>query len=321
MTEVETAPEDQDALVSVVLIFLDEERFLAEAIDSVVAQTYERWELLLVDDGSEDRSADIARGYVERDPARIRYLEHPGHANRGVSASRNRGIAAARGEYVAFLDGDDVWLPDKLREQLELFAQHPDAGMVCGASEFWYSWTDGPAARSDRIVRVGAPQDALVRPPQLLLDLYPLGKGATPCTCSFVVRRDVLTRVGGFEDHFRAMYEDQAFVAKVYLEVPVYVSSRCWDRYRQHPSSIMATTDRSRYHATREYFLHWLRWRLRLSDVDDPRIEAALRRATAAYRHPRVRAVRQALGRARSWVALRRRWGWRLVSVLRRWWG
>src|SRR2546427_10186945 len=96
-------------LVSVVIIFWNAERFLQEAFASVFAQTYPTWELLLVDDGSSDESTAIAQRYVEHHPGQVRYLEHPGHANRGMSASRNVGIRHARGPYIAFLDADDVW--------------------------------------------------------------------------------------------------------------------------------------------------------------------------------------------------------------------
>ena len=100
--------------VSVVTIFLDEELFLGEAIESVRAQTFSDWELILVDDGSRDRSADIARSFAEAEPERIRYLQHLGATNRGMSASRNIGLKESRGDLVAFLDGDDVWLPDNV---------------------------------------------------------------------------------------------------------------------------------------------------------------------------------------------------------------
>jgi glycosyltransferase involved in cell wall biosynthesis len=83
------------------MIFLDAERFLAEAVESVLAQRGVTWELLLVDDGSTDAGTQRARSYVEADQGRVRYLEHPGHRNRGMSASRNLGIAAAEGELVA----------------------------------------------------------------------------------------------------------------------------------------------------------------------------------------------------------------------------
>jgi glycosyltransferase involved in cell wall biosynthesis len=82
--------------VSVICIFLDEERFLREAIDSVVAQDFTDWELLLVDDGSRDASTGIARDYATAMPDKVRCLEHSDHANRGMSAARNLGLAHAR---------------------------------------------------------------------------------------------------------------------------------------------------------------------------------------------------------------------------------
>jgi glycosyltransferase involved in cell wall biosynthesis len=105
-------------VVSIITIFLDEERFIGEAVESVSAQTYRDWELLLLDDGSTDGSTEIARRFTEQHPGWIRYLDHPGHANRGMSATRNLGLAHARGPFLAFLDADDVWLPSKLAEQV-----------------------------------------------------------------------------------------------------------------------------------------------------------------------------------------------------------
>ena len=143
-------------LVSVVMPFLDGIRFLPEAIDSVVTQTYPEWELLLVDDGSTDGSSALARDYARGRPDRIRYLEHAGHANRGKSTSRNLGIAEARGELLAFLDADDIFLPDKLARQVDLLHQHADAVMVYGNTEYWVSWNpDRPVLQRDRLGRLG----------------------------------------------------------------------------------------------------------------------------------------------------------------------
>src|SRR5690349_14304343 len=103
--------QETSGLVSVIMIFLDAAPYLDEAVASVFAQTYGRWELLLVDDGSIDGSSVIASGYAEQHPDKVRYLEHPNHENRGMSASRNLGIMQAHGEFVAFLDADDVYLP------------------------------------------------------------------------------------------------------------------------------------------------------------------------------------------------------------------
>ena len=272
--------------VSVVVIFLDEERFLGEAVESVLGQTFDDWELLLVDDGSTDASTETARRYAEHSAGRVRYLDHPGHENRGMSATRNLGVAHARGRYVAFLDADDVWEPNKLAEQVAIFDAHPEVGMVCGTSLYWRSWTGAPGDE-DVAVAVGGPQDRATPPPGLSLALYPLGEGAAPCPSSLVVRRGVLERVGGFEEHFRGanqLYEDQGFLAKVYLDAPVYVASACWDRYRQHPDSCVAEVTRAgRYHDVRRYFLEWFEDYL-ADHPAPPAVREALRRALAPYR-------------------------------------
>src|SRR5690349_17341742 len=85
--------------VSVICIFFEAQRYFAEAIDSVLAQDFDDFELLLVDDGSSDASSEIAKGYARLQPERVRFLEHPNHANRGMSATRNLGLRHARGEY------------------------------------------------------------------------------------------------------------------------------------------------------------------------------------------------------------------------------
>src|SRR3990167_7462919 len=131
-------------LVSVIMPFLNAEKFIGEAIDSVFAQTYTSWELLPVDDGSSDGSTRIALDYNERNPERVRYLEHDRHMNKGTSASRNLGIRNAKGKYIATLDDDDVWLPNKLQQQVEIMESNPEIGMVYGNTKDWHGWTGDP---------------------------------------------------------------------------------------------------------------------------------------------------------------------------------
>jgi glycosyltransferase involved in cell wall biosynthesis len=278
-------------LVSTIIIFLNAEEFLQEAIESVLAQTYDRWELLLVDDGSTDGGTAIARRYARQHPDRVRYLEHPGHENRGMSAARNLGIWYARGEYVAFLDADDMWLAQKLEQQVALLEAHPEAGMLCGASLYWYSWTKRPEdAARDEVVPVGAPQDTLLRPPALPTLLYPLGEGSAPCVASLLVRRQVVEAVGGFEDSFRGidqLYEDQAFLTKIYLMTPVFVSSVCCDRYRRHATScVSSVTAAGHYRDVRRRFLVWYEGYLLAQGEKDSQVWSAVQGALMPYRHP-----------------------------------
>lgn len=280
-------------LVSCVIIFLDEEKYLEEAIDSVLAQTFADWELLLVDDGSSDRSGEISRRYADRDPARIRYLQHPGGANRGMSASRNLGIEQARGTYLAFLDGDDAWLPGKLASQVDIFAAQPQADMVCGATIYWHSW-DESSAKRDNLAKTGdihngpgIEQDRLYEAPSLMTLLYPLGWGATPSTSGFMVKRDFTLEVGCFVNHFRGLYEDQVFLAKMFLNGCVYVASTCFDKYRQHPESCVYTAYASgRARETRKTYLSWLTRYLAEQKIQQRDIHRALFRRKLRENYP-----------------------------------
>lgn len=295
-------------LVSVVLIFRDDEAFLGEAVASVLDQTLTDWELLLVDDGSTDGSTAIARTAAASRPERIRYLDHPGHVNRGISATRNRGIREARGRYVALLDSDDVWLRDKLQVQVGILESTPEAGLLVGASEYWWSWA-GAGSRRDRVRQVGAAGDRVHHPPTLLLQLHPLGEGTAPCPSSAVVRREVLERLGGFEDDMPGLFDDQGFFAKAWLTTPAWVSTRCLDRYRRHPGAVTLQSSRAEQVHARAQFLTWLESHLHRTGVTDPAIHTALQRAWWPHRHPVLAELRRRGGAGRSRLRRRvRRW-------------
>ena len=231
-----------DPLVTGILIFLNGEAFLAEAIDSVLAQSLADWELLLCDDGSTDGATAIAKRYAAEHPGRIRYLEHPGHENRGMSATRNLGIRHARGEYVAMLDADDVWTPTKLEEQVAILDKHPEAAMVYGRMKLWHSWTGKPQDdRRDALQPLGVAADAVAAPPELLLAFL---RDPSCHACGLLTRKAVLDEVGGYEEEFRGEYEDVIVQSKIALEHPVYASNRCWYWYRQHDDSCTAATRR-----------------------------------------------------------------------------
>ena len=111
-------------LVSIITPCYNGEKYIRETIDSVIAQTYPDWEMIIVDDGSKDNSAAIVREYADKDP-RIQLIQQ---ANAGSAAARNNGIRRAEGQYIALLDADDLWHPDFLKKQIE-FMKRKDA--VC----------------------------------------------------------------------------------------------------------------------------------------------------------------------------------------------
>ena len=310
-------------LVSVVIIFLDEERFLAEAIESVRRQTLDRWELILVDDGSRDRSGTIGRQAAASDPHRIRYVRRDEGENRGMSASRNLGLSLAQGRYVAFLDGDDVWLPTKLERQTGLLAQHRAAAMVFAPLLRWHRWTGRPdAADLEDLMGVGRRKygshplaGRLVEAPRLLRlmlrDDYFIPGGA-------LIRREVMTLVGGYEDSFRTSYEDAVVMMKIAAQFPVFVDDKVVYWYRMHPDSCTAIESSSEMIDTKrtaylDFTDDYLRsQRLLTSDLD--RAIGRARRST----HDRRLLANRALLAART---LGRRTMPRSVrDELRRWW-
>jgi glycosyltransferase involved in cell wall biosynthesis len=289
-----TSSVQQDARaprVSVVSSFYNVEKYLAEMIGSVLAQDFEDFEILLVDDGSSDASTEIAKGFARRLPQRLRYLEHPGHANRGACAGRNLGISRARGELIAFVDGDDRWRPAKLREQVELLDRMPEVGALFGSANYWASWAGG----SDEVVPSGHVRNRPVHSPEALLNVYPLGSGASPCP-DILIRRSTLDLIGGFEEAFvgrHFLYEDQAFFLKLYLHATVYFSESVWLDYRLHDQSCTARGEREGIGGEeRRFCLEWFEdYLARTRQRYDPRIRLALMRALRPYRHPRLSAA------------------------------
>lgn len=114
-------------MVSVIVPVYKCERFISETIESVKKQTYCNWELLMVDDCSPDNSAQIIKEYAKECP-HIRYIKLP--QNSGAAVARNTGLSNARGRYIAYLDADDLWLPEKLERQLT-FMQKNDVSFTC----------------------------------------------------------------------------------------------------------------------------------------------------------------------------------------------
>jgi glycosyltransferase involved in cell wall biosynthesis len=244
--------------VSVICAVFNGAGFLQEALESVLGQEFSEYELLVIDDGSTDGSDAIARSYAERQPGRIRYLEHPGHVNLGASHARNLGLSKARGELIAFIDSDDVWRPNKLSEQVLIMEAQPAIGMLCGTVNYWSSWAGG----RDRLVATGSRVNSVLRPPEALLRLYPLGTGHAPCPSDLMFRRSLIDLGCTFEEVLSGpvqMYEDQMFFAKVYLIAPVFFSGSVWLDYRQHPDSCVSTVFRDGlYEDMRREFLSWL---------------------------------------------------------------
>jgi len=305
---------NQKPLISGIMIFFNPGKFIEEAIASVLAQTYDNWELLLVDDGSTDESTAIALEYAQKYPEKIRYLEHEGHQNRGMSATRNLGISHAQGEYVAFLDSDDAWFPRKLEEQLAILESHPSAALVFGPIQWWYSWTGEPEdLQRDFVTTFSFQPDILMQPPKFMA---PLLRKPTVTIVNSLIRRHIIDDAGGFEETFHGMYEDQAFFAKVCLKEPIFVASECWYKWRQHSDSCcaVAATGQDKHDQERLIFFEWLEEYMAQEGIKDNQVRRALRERLLPYRNPFLNRM---LGRMRRLIYyLQELWKWTLRWTL-----
>lgn len=268
--------------VTAIIVVRNGEDYIREAIDSILQQSFTDWELLIVDDASTDGTTDIVRSYERSLPDKVRLLFHHDGQNHGIGASRNRALGEARGGYIAFLDADDIWLPDKLSEQVAIMAADQALGMVYGRTLIWHSW-DGSAGRKDFYYPLGVKPDARYEPPKLFKLLLE-NKAQTPTTCNALMRAELFARLGGFETSFRLMFEDQTFFAKALVFAPAYVASQTWAKYRQHSRSCSAISAVDGNDETaRLAFLKWLNTSMIGPDVSFHVRLAILRTLGGAY--------------------------------------
>jgi glycosyltransferase involved in cell wall biosynthesis len=273
-------------MVSIVMPVFNAIAYLSEAIQSVLAQTYAGWELLLVDDASTDGSLALATSYSARFPDHIRVIRHDAAVPRGASAARNLALAHASGEFVAFLDADDVWLPENLASQVSALEAAPEVGLLYSRTLYWYSWAGTGRARDDYVSRLRVPSGRPIEGARLLA-LCVAGKAAVPCTCSLLVRRSLIEGVGGFEDQFLRLYTDQAFYSKLFLATAALPVDGCWAKYRQHAASSTGTAQREhRAREARQAFLRWLEVYVRGASPDTRALDRAIRRELWRCHHP-----------------------------------
>ena len=260
--------------------FFNSERFIAEAIESVLAQSLTAFELLLVHDGSTDGSSAIASAYRRKLPDKIRCIEHPGRANRGIQASRALGLKHSKGEFIARVDSDDVLRPEAFEEQVALMRRYPKVAMTYGPVEIWTSWAGGV----DLVQPLTVPRNVSLLPPTVLRALLLDGRDEP---CHVFIRRTALDAVGGYGgmDVFGQLYEDIALAVKICSRYPVIASDHGWCRYRQHPDSFCAVArGRNEMDQGCLSFLQWTAKYLQQQGSPDEGIEQVLERRIAAVK-------------------------------------
>lgn len=217
--------------VSAIIPTHNRQELVTEAIQSVLAQSYRDFEIIVVDDGSTDSTRSVVQAFT--DP-RLRYIHQE---NAGLAAARNTGIRAARGDFVAFLDDDDVWFPEKLSWQVTVLQRQLDTGLVTG----------GWVCVDNSGTQLSQAKPWLWRP-QLDLDTWLMACPAVPAAVT--VRRDWLERAGGFDEALsRARYgaEDwDLWLRLAFLGCPMAWVEELVCAYRVNPGSMSRQAQRQR---------------------------------------------------------------------------
>lgn len=139
---------DKEQMVSVIIPVYNVEKFIVQTLECVKNQTYTNWEIILVEDGSRDKSVEIIEDYCNRNPGcRIRLIRLP--ENMGAAGARNSGVMEAGGRYIAYLDADDIWMPDKLEKELKFMEKTGAAFAFTG-----YEFADEAGQGTGKVVRV-----------------------------------------------------------------------------------------------------------------------------------------------------------------------
>ena len=220
--------------ISVCIPTFNRGHFLPAALESVFGQTRRDWEIVVCDDGSSDDSASVVQSF--RGEARLRYIRH--ERNLGVSAARNSCLRAARGDYIAWLDSDDVYLPEMLEVQAGVLDQRPEVGLVHGAFDVIDS-----AGNRLPAWRWPFEEDTVEPGVQAFAELSLENYIAAP---TVVVRRACHERAGPYPEGRRtASSTDWEMWLRVALTGDVAYSARVVANYRQHASSISAQTAES----------------------------------------------------------------------------
>lgn len=212
--------------VSVIIPAYNCARYIAEAIDSVLAQTYQDFEIIVVDDESTDGTGEVVRRYADR----VRYIRQD---NRGPSGAKNTGIQAARGEYISTLDGDDLWLPQRLEKLVPLLDQQPELGFVYGDCYRIDETPDRIQPRTAFEIHGGA-RRGWVLERLVMVNFVP--------SQSVLIRRRALDVVGLFDESYR-IGEDWDLWLRLAARYPVDFISDVVAMRRQHTQNITNNSD------------------------------------------------------------------------------
>jgi len=210
-------------VISVVIPAYNAGKFIGEAIRSVLRQTCAEYEIIVIDDGSTDNTADI----IGKCFPQVRYFHTP---NQGVSRARNYGIRKARGEFIAFLDADDLWLPEKLEKQLAAFTADREVMLVFTEHRAFdeNGFRISPFSKKERLMKGDIVKNIFLH--------------TRVTTSTVMVRKEAIQEVGLFEENLKAAEDDNLWM-RIALRCKIHLIDEVLVHYRWTENSLSRTSD------------------------------------------------------------------------------
>lgn len=223
--------------ISVIIPTYNTAQFIVDAIESVLSQTFQDFEVVIADDGSTDNTSEVVKPFVDKYPDRIRYFYKK---NGGEGSARNYGIKRAKGNYLAFLDSDDLWYPEKLERSYKALQEQPEYGIVCHGYRQTYNGQYGGDFSVNIKYNKFSQED-------FLREFY------LQCRFSIItvmMKKDIFYKVGGFDESFAAL-TDYDFWMRCAMVSRVLFLGEILAEYRKRGGSILSNVEQQLQYGTR----------------------------------------------------------------------
>lgn len=226
--------------VSIITPLYNGTKTLLETADSVLTQDFPDWEWIFFDDGSKDGTQELAKQLVSRYPDKIFYNEHAGNKNFGTAFTRNRAVEKSKGSIISFIDQDDIWYPNRLSHQLNIFEKLDGCAMIWGPALYWYK----ERSFKQPVLFKGKEIGSRMYDPPEFVEIFLNDLRGTPLPSASLIHRRHFNEVKGYEEAIRGS-EDIVLWIKLADKFKIFYDDEILIKYRKHQDSTLRVANES----------------------------------------------------------------------------